>query len=70
MVAVSLAKRSSLNRLDASLSLITIGVACSDTPRVMIPELFPSETLMPAIEAAFKANKADVSKYDSDAQKK
>jgi phosphohistidine phosphatase SixA len=50
-------------RTHATLALISIGVACSDTPKVMVPELFPSDTQMPLIEAAFKANKTNVSQY-------
>lgn len=64
---ITFAMYSPAQRTHATLALINIGVACSDTPKVMLPELFPSDTQMPLIETAFKASKTDVSKYAPDA---
>lgn len=64
---ITFAMYSPAQRTHATLVLISIGVACSDTPKVMVPELFPSDTQMPLIEAAFKASKTDVSQYAPEA---
>lgn len=64
---ITFAMYSPAQRTHATLVLISIGVAFSDTPKVMVPELFPSDTQMPLIEAAFKEHKTDVSKYSLEA---
>lgn len=65
--SITFAMYSPAQRTHATLALLSIGVACSDTPKVMLPEIFPSDTQMPLIEAAFKASKTDVSKYSPEA---